>query len=272
MNGADENLRQLVDQGCWTPVETFSTGDDSDCSPWREAELLERYAEAADAIIIAPYGAREHFPVYEKLQRAGTPLAFIDRYVADLGIDAVVSDNLAGGRYAARHLAELGHRRVAVLGVGGAVSMQHRVDGFREGLAEFGLSLDSDLIWRCENPGFDTGVEAAMQLRRDHPEVTAAFCCRDDVAWGCIQQLGDDSVALPDAFSVVGYDDNEDICSRIRPALTTVRQRKEELGEAAADLVLQQMTRGKSRARTVATVPVELVVRRSTAAPTTASA
>ena len=44
MNGADENLRQLVDQGCWTPVETFSTGDDSDWTAYF-VDKVERHIE-----------------------------------------------------------------------------------------------------------------------------------------------------------------------------------------------------------------------------------
>jgi UDP-N-acetylmuramate: L-alanyl-gamma-D-glutamyl-meso-diaminopimelate ligase len=42
MNGADDNLRQLIEQGCWTPVETFSTADDTDWTG-RFADKLERH-------------------------------------------------------------------------------------------------------------------------------------------------------------------------------------------------------------------------------------
>jgi len=42
MNGADENIRQLVDQGCWTPVERFSTADDTDWTA-RFGDKVERH-------------------------------------------------------------------------------------------------------------------------------------------------------------------------------------------------------------------------------------
>jgi len=232
--------------------------------PGTERRLLEEYSSAMAGAIIGPCSGAENYPIYGRLLAAGIPFVFVDRYLTKLNVDAVVSDNVRGGYLATRHLLQLGHRRIAVLSNVGAVSLSDRITGYEQALAEFGVPLDSGLVFSADTGGYDAAYELTGRIVTHEPDVTAAFCLRDDSAWGCIQRLADMGIDVPGAISVVGYDDNEDICSRIRPRLTTIRQLRREMGERAAALLVERMSNGADCEPEIVSLPVELIVREST--------
>jgi DNA-binding LacI/PurR family transcriptional regulator len=97
----------------------------------------------------------------------------------------------------------------------------------------------------------------------ENPYVTAAFCLRDDVAWGFLSVVKDGGLVVPEEFSVVGYDDNRHICSRLRPPLTSVRQPKAAMGGRAARRMVQLLSGEPVEEPKVLSLPVELVERES---------
>jgi hypothetical protein len=70
--------------------------------------------------------------------RAGTGLVFIDRPPALIDTDAVLLDNVGGARTTVRHLLELGHRRIAMIGGRSGSSLLPRLHGYRDALAAAG--------------------------------------------------------------------------------------------------------------------------------------
>ncbi len=93
---------------------------------------------------------------------------------------------------------------------------------------------------------------------------TAILCSSDQLAIGCISGLSELGVRVPQDVSVVGFDDIA-LAAYSRPPLTTIRQDRRRLGRIAAERLLSSLS-GKSPAETMTTLPVEIVVRRSTAA------
>jgi LacI family transcriptional regulator len=91
---------------------------------------------------------------------------------------------------------------------------------------------------------------------------TAAFCANDLVALGLLQQATSAGLRVPDQLAIVGYDDIEFAAAAAVP-LTSVRQPRQELGRAAADLVLDEATNPRHRHQQVVFTP-ELVARAST--------
>lgn len=232
--------------------------------PDEERRFLQKYRALAHGFLIAPSISSQNYDVYRQLMTAGVPFVFIDRYLPEINADAVVSDNIQGGYLAVRHLLQLGHRRIAVLKTGQAISVLHRIEGYRRALSEFGAPFDKRLVFSAVAGGFDAAYGLAEIIRAEHPDVTAAFCPRDDSAWGCLEKLREMGVKVPEEFSVIGFDDNEDICSRVRPRLTTVRQPKRQMGVAAAKLLLRRLESKTKGEVEIVSLPVELVVREST--------
>jgi LacI family transcriptional regulator len=202
------------------------------------------------------------------LQR--TPLIVIDEELADLppGATVIASDNEAGGFLAARHLVELGHRQVGVVaGPAGLPTAEARLRGFLRGLAERRISVPAPWIVRAAQYTREVGLAAGRAMLDSHPEVTAVCCANDLIALGVMTAAGECGRKVGPDLSVIGFDDIF-VAGLVTPALTTVRQPIARLGAEAARLAVGAIGGSRGAASPAPhriTLPVELVVRHSTA-------
>lgn len=187
------------------------------------------------AILVLARGQSERL---NELQRHRIPFVVVD-HRGELGADvpSVGATNWSGGRAATEYLISLGHRRIAV--IGGPTALRCSVDriaGYRAALEEAGILVDPDLI----RPGTfmqQTGYEQTCALL-DLPEPpTAIFAGCDGQAMGVYSALRARGISIPDAMSVIGFDDVP-MASIVTPALTTVRQPLIEMGKVATTMLL----------------------------------
>ena len=153
-------------------------------------------------------------------------------------VPAIGSTNFAGGLAAARHLVELGHRRIGVMtGPDDLMSARARLAGFRSGLEDAGVELDPRLVLTGDFR-FETGRRLARRLldRRDRP--SAVFAGNDQQAFGLYETARDLGLDIPGDVSVVGYDDVPP-ARWVGPPLTTVRQPLMDMAEEATRLILK---------------------------------
>ena len=201
-----------------------------------------------------------------QLRRRQIPFAVVDTDSAtSASVPTVGSNNWNGGLLAARHLIELGHRRMAVIsGPQDVLCSQARVAGFRSGHDEAGLAMDPGLV-RYGNFYMHAGYEHAMELldRADGP--TAIFAGSDMQAMGVLRAARRLGVEVPAQLSVVGYD-NISVATWTDPALTTVNQPLRDMAGTATRMLLD-LARGVEPASTRVDLVTELVVRESTAPP-----
>jgi LacI family transcriptional regulator len=220
--------------------------------------LLER---SIDALILV---GEDHAPqTWEVIRGSRVPLLIT--WANSPHQPSIGFDNHEIGRLAARHLIALGHEHLAV--VSGFFRhndrARHRVEGFREVLAEHGLRLaDANIV---EQPfGFEggrAGLQLLMQLR---PRPTAIFCGNDMLALGCLFEAQAMGIRVPEALSLVGCD-NLPVSSQILPGLTTILLPTYELGQRAAEAVLHWL--GSQEAPPSQCLPIEIVVRGTSAPP-----
>ena len=178
---------------------------------------------------------------------------------------SVTVDNARAGRLAAEHLLALGHRRIGMV-VGHTTfndRQRARLAGARSALAEAGLDLPD---WRVsEQPltlaGGRIGCAKLLDLE---PRPTAILGGIDFIAIGAMQEARSRGLAVPEALSIVGIDDI-DMSAHLTPALTSVHIPTGRIGQAAADALVRRL-RGET-VPIALDLPVELVVRRSTAPP-----
>ncbi|MDI1465164.1 LacI family DNA-binding transcriptional regulator [Catellatospora sp. KI3] len=181
------------------------------------------------------------------------------------GVPFVGATNWAGGRSAARHLVELGHRRIAmVAGPEQLLCCQARVDGYRSALAAAGLPTDPGLVARAELT-LDGGQAAGLALLNRPDPPTAIFASNDLQALGVYQAARRLGLRIPADLSVVGFDDLP-LAALVDPALTTVRQPLTEMAVAATELALA-LGRGEQTPQIGLELATTLTVRGSTAPP-----
>jgi LacI family transcriptional regulator len=105
------------------------------------------------------------------------------------------------------------------------------------------------------------GREAAGQLLTDRPDLDAIFCGSDQIARGVGDTLRAAGRRIPDDVALVGFDNWEPMALGAQPPLTSVDMCLEEVGRAAAELLLAAIA--DEPAHGVRTVPSRLVVRQS---------
>lgn len=176
----------------------------------------------------------------------------------------ILTDDAEGGAQAARHLALLGHRRIAhIHGPITFRSTHERRRGFEAGLAESGLKLGADMVVEGGYT-FASGQAAAEALLALPEKPTAIFAGNDEMATGAYVAVREAGLRIPEDISIVGFDDTP-IAGRLWPGMTTVRLPIREMGHAAARLLLD--TANGARRTTHLGFAPELVVRNSTSSP-----
>lgn len=172
------------------------------------------------AILLPPLS--ENPQLLAALDSIPCPQASIASVQVDGATHQVVSSDRDACAELAAHLVGLGHRRIGLItGPEGHRSPIERRLGFLGELERHGIRTPEDLIVAGRYT-FESGLEAGELLlsRRDRP--TAIFASNDEMAAGVYQAAYRRGITIPDALSVVGFDDSP-IASRLWPPLTTIR-------------------------------------------------
>jgi LacI family transcriptional regulator len=197
-----------------------------------------------------------------RLLRSEVPCVGVDVELTGPGNGSVMSDNVAGAALAVRHLAELGHRRIATItGMLDTCPGRDRLRGYREEVQRQGLGYRDDYV-AYGDYYVESGFEGMRRLLALEEPPTGVVAASDLMALGALHSLGEAGVGVPAEVAVVGFDDIL-LAGHTQPPLTTLRQDKQGLGAAAAKLLLARLD-GDGDTQAAITLPVELVVRGST--------
>ena len=133
------------------------------------------------------------------------------------------------GKTATEYLVSLGHRRIAALfGPSSFPLTQDRLAGYRAALDAAAIPFDPALV-HYGDWFFEQAYREMDQLLQLPVLPTAVFVGSDDQCLGVYRALYDHGLPIPDAMSVVGFDDMP-YAAHLTPALTTVRQPLREMG------------------------------------------
>jgi LacI family repressor for deo operon, udp, cdd, tsx, nupC, and nupG len=206
---------------------------------------------------------------------AQPPVIFACEWVEGHDQPTVTVDNRHGAMLAVDHLISLGHRRIGhVMGPPENVLTQQRVAGVRAALARAGLAADERWFFDGDFT-LASGIAAARQWLALEERPTGVFLSSDAMACGFMSELNRHGIHAPGDVSVVGFDDLE-MSEHLIPSLTTIRQPRAAIGETAARILLRLMENERkgttvgARGSESRVLPVELIVRGSTAAPSLA--
>jgi len=197
-----------------------------------------------------------------KPARVTIPLVAACEAIPGADIPQIEIDNRAAASRMTQHLASLGHRKIAyVSGPPANILERERFLGFKDGLEASGLPFDPGFVI----PGdytIETGVGAGRDIvaRADRP--TAVFCTSDEMAIGLMRTLFSAGLKVPGDISVAGFDDIE-FAAVAEPSLTTIRQPRRELGQAAASALID-LLQGRPSPKRIR-LETELVIRDSVA-------
>jgi LacI family transcriptional regulator len=187
----------------------------------------------------------------------------VNRRQEELPVSSATADDRMGMRLAVEHLLSLGHTRIAHLG--GPLDYSTGLDrhnSFCETMRSAGLEPDPGLVLVAEAFTESEGARLCGQLLSDGHDFTAIAAANDLLALGCYDVFAERGVRCPDEISVAGFNDMP-FAARFQPPLTTIHIPHYEIGEAAAQLMLERLQEGDSKPREIRLEP-SLVVRGST--------
>jgi LacI family transcriptional regulator len=237
-----------------------SSGESSE----RERHYLSLLREQrAFGILITPVANRT--PAIDTVRRSGIPVVLVDRGSGQRQCSVSVNDRV-GGELAVGHLIAQGHKRIGFIGGPLAIKqVSERLLGARAAMAAAGLRADALTV--IETPHLDvasgraTGAQIVSMPARRRP--TAVFCANDLLALGVLQDMTRRRVAVPADLAIVGYDDIDFAAAAAVP-LTSVRQPRAQLGQAAMQLLLEEAGSVDGHQHRQVVFEPELVVREST--------
>lgn len=252
MRGAEDTLRQhgYILIACST----------NKSSNWQSQYLRLLEEHRVEGILITP--ADDDIKSLEKLRDRGIPVVLLDREAGLSKLCSVTVDDIKGGQLAMSHLLETGHRKIII--VNGPSSIRqcyNRKLGLKKAIENFKHVESVELL---ELPVPSLTIAAGEQIAKDiiyQEGFTAIMCGNDLIAIGILRTLIAHDVAVPDRFSIIGYDDIT-FASMLSPSLTSIHQPQYDLGVAAANLLLEELSDTNHKHKDIRFIP-DLVVRAS---------
>ncbi|MDO4621379.1 MAG: LacI family DNA-binding transcriptional regulator [Eubacteriales bacterium] len=170
---------------------------------------------------------------------AGVPIVFVDRWVPDSGLASVTLDNRKAAKEAVEYLIRNGHRDIALLGSREEMTGIEREKGYRDALEEAGIPIREEFVF-VESHTLEHGYNGMKQILRQKEKPTAVLMTNYDINLGTVIAMNEMGVRCPEDISLIGIDDL--LLPRIvKPSLTVMRQPMEEIGTAAAKLLLAEI-------------------------------
>lgn len=191
-----------------------------------------------DGILITPVQADSL--AINILKTRKIPFFIMNAKTEDPSVNWIDSDNLSGSYMATQYLLKLGHRRFLCLFSNKLQGTRDRLEGFKRGIAEKGLSI-SDQILLGDAAFREDGYKLIDRYIRDHDVESlpsAIVAVNDTTAIGAMDCLLEHGLRIPEDVSIIGYDDIY-LASLTRIPLTTIHQSKFRMGEIAAKGLLE---------------------------------
>jgi len=253
-------------------LSLFSTGNNVQM----ERRCLETaLAEGVQGFIIEPTKSTHPNPnidLYLLMEQKNIPFVMLHSSYVELNASVVAMDDAQGSYMVTKHLIELGHQSIAGIFKSDDMQGRARFRGFVKAHQDHHVPIQGHWIQTYTTEERDGGAAIFVQkhfAKGSKPRPTSVVCYNDEIAVQVISQLRTLGLRVPEDVAVTGFDDSSLAVNSAIP-LTTIRHPKDEMGKAAANLLFELMeNRENMWVPREHIFPPELVVRASTAAPST---
>src|SRR5690606_15288649 len=213
----------------------------------KEVATVEALLNARVDGIIASHGKETvNFDHFLKVKDRGIPLIFFDRSNDELEVSHVVIDDFLGAYKATEHLIQQGSKRIAHFTNIRKISIyKERLRGYREALKDYGLDFNESLIVES-NLQLEDGRSSMEKLLKLRTLPDAVFSASALGAVGAMQVLKERNIKIPQQVALVAFS-NEAFTSFTEPSLTAVDQHSLRIGNAAAEIFLEEIAVGHKK-------------------------
>ncbi len=215
----------------------------SELSNEKESEIVNALLnKRVDGLLLSPLQSEEsNYKYLVNLITDNYPLVILGE-VKNYSTNIVDIDNISAAYDAVSYLIKLGHTKIAHFA--GPVHSGHgqkRLEGYKQALIDNHIPINTNYIIPVE-PYTPFGYKAGLEIFSEDIDLpTAVFCYNDLVAIGLIKALLELKIPVPERVSVVGFD-NIDFSEYVKIPLTTIQMPAYEIGKAASNLLVKQIT------------------------------
>ena len=208
--------------------------------PKKEISSVEALLNARVDGVLVSYGKNTlNFDHFHKIKERGIPLILFDRSNDELEVSHVVIDDFLGAYKATEHLIQQGCKRIAHFTNTRKISIyKDRLRGYREALLANNLPYDESLVIESDLQ-LEDGRNSMQQLLKLKERPDAVFSASAYGILGALQVLKENGIKIPEEVALVGFA-NEPFTSFTEPSLSTVEQHSMRIGNAAAEIFLEE--------------------------------
>jgi len=240
---------------------TISQSNDNFEKEEKIAQTL--FSNRVDGLIVSIGMETKHFEHLQLFSERNVPIVFFDRIVDEIEAHKISVDDYKGGFKATTHLIEQGAKKIAH--IGGPLNLniyQKRLDGYFDAMKKAGLPVDDSMLLHNSLTRSD-GTNAVKKLFSQKEKPDAIFCANDTTALSAIIYFNENGIKVPEDVLIVGFS-NEPFSEVVTPSISTIRQPGFEMGQKAAELIIDQIKLKDKPAKFQKIVmPTELIIRQS---------
>ncbi len=224
-------------------------------------QIVNLQARMIDGIILSsawPVGSMR--PEKESVYRCGVPVVMVDRRVEGLDFDVIESENFAGSYKTTNYLIALGHRKIGILGTGNYSTINDRIAGYKQALADRKIEFQPRRVLtprRKKNQYNTMEIDNFFLSNRD---MTAVMILNNSLAETALLRLDHLAAYDRDKLSIICWDDAG--MNKLL-GLTTVQQFPEEIGREAAKRVIGLIEKRDLPGEKKNIIGTELIIRSS---------
>lgn len=202
--------------------------------------------------------------VIEQIKDFGIPFIYLNKYYSNEDLPSVSIDNYEASYKMTDYLIELGHKNILYITSNEDKESsleEYKIKGYKKAIEN--LKEGKEFIYSSngfkEEDGYEMGEIIAKRIKDDN--ITAVFCCQDELAIGLINYCYDNNIKVPEDISICGYGDTK-IASIYRPKLTTVKEPYYDIGAVAIRRIIKQINEEEIEDSNIY-LPIQIIKRES---------
>ncbi len=205
----------------------------------KQANLL--FNTKVDGVLVSLANESKSAAHFDLLKEYGIPVVMFDKVNKLFECSKVKIDDRLGAYTATQHLIDKGCKRIAhIRGPRHPLNSKARFDGYKAALKDHNIEFCPELVKECKEVTLKEGHDFAIELLEAKHPPDGIFAVTDQVGVGAIQAAHQLGLNVPKQLKVVGFSDSQ-IAQIIRPALTTIHQPGFEIGQMAAQLLIEEI-------------------------------
>lgn len=181
---------------------------------------------------------KDYFEHFTDCINDDVPIVMFDRVTDKVKCDKVIVDDLDSAFDATQHLINIGCQKIALLSTIDNLSVgKLRAKGYFKALKQNQYVLEDNLIILTDSV---TDFDKKLAMLLSSHTVDGIFALDEHAAVSSLQLGLENGYKIPENLSIIGFADGV-WSKRLTPSLSTVSQHGPEIGEAAAQLLIEKL-------------------------------